>query len=451
MASFASRLQRASWRGVPFGVEGESSTHGRRLARHDYPYRDTIWLEDQGKQAPGYRVTGFLVGDSQVYGGGDVIAQRKAMQSAAEATGQGALVHPSLGRKTVNLVDLVITSRWDEGNYFELQFTFVEGGGQLFPAVLAALGDLVGKAAGLADLAGVGDFVSKVTGPLQQGLDAATSMASTAGAWIDQAQSLARDATSLYGTVSQLGGADFGRYFNGRNAGFLSGLVSPYAGASSIADLIGAGAAQRQLIGAAASAVTTAIGGLNVGTAPADVASAVQLHVAAIANSAADPADGLRILAGLTGFKPAVSAASSVAGGALGDLYRRAAAVAMARVSAGYAPSSADDASAARMAVTAPLDAEIEVAGNNGADEVFTALRSVRKAVTDDLGQRGGALARLIQIELPQPLPAVVIAAMKYADANRGAELVTQADPIHPWFMPTSFTALAPGAGTGGS
>jgi hypothetical protein len=107
---------------------------------------------------------------------------------------------------------------------------------------------------------------------------------------------LARDATSLYGTVSQLGGADFGRYFNGRNAGFLAGLSSPYAGASSVGDLISTGAALRQQVGSAADVVTAAIGGLGVGTAAADVATAVQGHVAALQASAADPADGLRIL-----------------------------------------------------------------------------------------------------------------------------------------------------------
>lgn len=447
MADFAQALQRASWRGVPFGVEGESSTHGRRKARHDYPYRDTIWLEDQGKLAPGYRINGFLVGDSQIYAGGEVIAQRKAMQAAAEGTGQGVLVHPSLGRKTVDLIDLVITSRWDQGNYFELQFTFVEGGAQVFPAVLAALGDLVGKAAGLADVAGLGDFVSSVTGPLQRGLDAATAMAATAGGWIDQAESLARDATSLYGTVSQLGGADFGRYFNGRNSGFLSAVVSPYAGASSISDLITAGAAQRQVVAQSAIAVQSAIAGLGSGTSASDVAVAIQSHVAALQASASDPADGLRILTQLAAFTPLpvppASTAASTATGAVNAIYRRAAVAALARVSAAYAPSSADDASAARMSVSAPIDAEIRAAGAIGADKVFTALRGLRKAVVDDLGQRGGSLARLIQIELPQPLPSVVVAAARYADAGRAGELVTQANPIHPWFMPTALTALA--------
>jgi prophage DNA circulation protein len=37
----------------------------------------------------------------------------------------------------------------------------------------------------------------------------------------------------------------------------------------------------------------------------------------------------------------------------------------------------------------------------------------------------------------------VVIAAQRYDDANRGPELVTQADPIHPWFMPTLITVLS--------
>lgn len=441
--AFADNLRPASWRGVPFGLDAATGRYGRRKVEHDYPYRDTVWLEDQGKLPRRFSLQGFLISNSAKYGGGDVNSQIKRMEDAAEATGAGVLVHPTRGRLTVDLIDLQIRERAEEGGYAELEFTFVQGGAQVFPAVLAALGDLVGKAAGLADAAGLGDFVSKVAGPLEQGLGAATAMATTAGSWIDQAQSLARDATSLYGTVSQLGGADFGRYFNGRNSGFLSGLVSPFAGATSIPDLISTGASLRQQVGAAAGVVTTTIGKLGVGSTAADVASAVQAHVAALQASAADPADGLRILAGLTGFAPIASAAATPAGTALGALYRRAAVTAMARVSASYAPSSADDAAATRAAVVAPLDAEARVAGNTGADDVFAALRGLRQAVVNDLGERGGALARLTQIELPTALPAVVIAAQRYDDANRGAELVIQADPIHPWFMPNLITALA--------
>lgn len=441
--SFADSLHPASWRGVPFGVEAESSTHGRRKAIHEYPYRDSVWVEDQGKRAPGFKIRGFLVGDSAIYGGGDLAGQRRQMEAAAEASGLGVLVHPTKGRLTVDLLDLVISSTWDEGNVVVLDFSFIQGGSQLFPAVLGAASGLLAGFASLADAAGLGAFVSAVIDPLERGLDAAASMATTAGEWLDRAKTLARDATSLYGTVSQLGGADYGRYFNGRNSGFLAGLSSPYAGATSVPQLIAAGSAQRARVATAADAVTAAIAALGVSAQPADIARAVQAAVAALQGCAADPADGVRILSTLARFSPAGPDAATPSGLAVGALFRQAAAVALARVAAAYEPASADDANAVRAAVLRPLDAEITAAGNSGGDAVFTALRVLRKGVVDDLGQRGGALARLVEIDLPTVLPDVVVAERQYGDAARAPELVTQANPIHPLFMPTAFRALA--------
>jgi len=67
--SYWSQLRPASYRGVPFGVLGGSASFGRRNAVHEYPFRDTPWVEDLGMSARHVHVTGFLVGD-------DVIAQR---------------------------------------------------------------------------------------------------------------------------------------------------------------------------------------------------------------------------------------------------------------------------------------------------------------------------------------------------------------------------------------
>lgn len=440
---YADTLHHASWRGVPFGVEAASQRGGRRLARHDYPYRDQIWLEDQGKRAPEFRIVGFLIGNSAVYGGGDVRSQRDRMLSALEAKGSGQLVHPSRGRLTVTLAEYDIAERWDQGNYFEIVFSFVQSGEQLFPAVLAALSSLVSGAAGLADAAGLGSFVDKVAGPLEKGLDAASSIATTADQWLDKAESLARDATGLYGTLSQLGGANFGRYFNGRNSGFLSGLTSPYAGVSSVADLIKLGSAQRAAVSDAATAVKAAIGGLGAGVTAADVATQAQATVAALAASAADPQDGVRILGDLAKFVPGGAATTGAVGLATSDLFQRAAAAAIGRVSATYAPASADDAHAVRDAVLAPVQAAIARAGATGEDDVFSAFRSLRKAVVQDLGDRGAALPGLAELSFAANLPSVVLAQRRYGDASRGDELVTQADPVHPWFMPDRFKALA--------
>lgn len=443
MASFLDSLHPASWRGVPFGVETDSETVGRRKVRHDYPYRDSVWLEDQGKLPPEFHMIGFLVENSAVYGGGSLMSQRQAMKAAAEATGQGILVHPMYGRLTVDLISLTITEKWDAGRYLELQFNFVQGGTQIFPAILGALGDLVGGIAGLADAAGLTAFTDAVLTPLQSGISAVTAISTTASEWVDRVQGLARDATSLYGTVSQLGGADYGRYFNGRNAGFLEGLSSPYASATSVNDLIVLGAGNRAAIDAAATGIDGALSEIGITATSADVGGAIQATVSALQASAADPADGVRLLGALAEFTPLSAASRTAAGVATSDLFLRSAATAIARASAAYAPSSADDAHAVRAAALAPVEAVISRAGEIGQDAVFQAFRSLRKAVVDDLAARGGSLSPLVDVDLPASVPDVVVSQRLYADASRAAELVTEANPKHPLFMPRSFKALA--------
>lgn len=442
MPSFLDTLHPASWRGVPFAVKSADETVGRRKVRHDYPYRDSAWLEDQGLLPPEFRIIGFLVEDSAVYGGGSLLSQRQAIRAAARATGQGILVHPMYGRLTVDLMNLIISER-ETGRVLELQFNFVQGGTQIFPAITGALGDLVGEAAGLADSAGLSAFSASVLVPLQSGISAATSIETTAGEWIERVQALARDATSLYGTVSQLGGADYGRYFNGRNSGFLAGLSSPYAGAASVADLIKLGAANRAAITDAAGSIHAALSEIGITKTSQDVGSAITATVAALQASAADPADGVRLLGSLASFTPLSPASRTVAGLATSDLFQRAAAAAVARASAAYAPFSADDAHAVRASALAPIEAVIARAGQTAEDGVFEAYRKLRKAVVDDLGARGGSLSRLIAVDLPSSMPDVVVAQRLYADASRAAELVTEANPKHPLFMPRTFKALA--------
>src|SRR6202012_5838610 len=113
------------------------------------------------------------------------------------------------------------------------------------------------------------------------------------------------------------------------------------------------------------------------------------------------------------------------------------------RASTQYQPSSADDALALRSAICALLDAEIQIAGNEGADLTFNALRALRTAVVRDLTQRGSGLAPLATVTSASVVPAPVIAQRIYRDSARTDELVIEANPIHPAFMPASFTALA--------
>lgn len=185
-------------------------------------------------------------------------------------------------------------------------------------------------------------------------------------------------------------------------------------------------------------------------SALSDFAAAAQELAAALLAATVNPADAIRLLASLADFTPndpttsaPIGAAMATMQSATGDMFRRAAVVALARASATYQPASAEDAAAVRDTVCAALDAEITIAGDQGEDATFNALRAVRAAVALDLAERGAALPSVVTVETRQSVPAPVIAQRLYRDPSRADELVTQANPPHPAFMPVSFRALS--------
>lgn len=440
------RLQQASYFGVPFGVMGGSVQFGRRNVVHQYPDRDTVWVEDLGRSARRITMTGFLVENPRYAGVASVIEQRQRLMAACEMKGDGELVHPTLGRMTVSNLSCSSEERWDQGRVFALSLSFIESGKRIFPGIETATGDAVETSCSAADFAGAADFATSVSGALKQGAAVVSQAVSTAAAWARKAQRLVNDATNLYNMVGSLPGA-FGRFFGIHTAGLAGNQGAVTAKASSVAGLIAAGAGARANVSTATANLTSAAGSVSATSAFAAAAQAVP---AALLVAAANPADGIRLLSGLADFAPSDPTPSSPIGTAMatmqsaaGDLFRRAAAVSLARASAAYQPSSADDAATVQAAVCAVLDGEITIAGDQGQDATFSALRLVRAAVVRDLSARGAALATITTITTRQPVPAPVLALRLYRDASRGDELVQQANPPHPAFMPIRFKALA--------
>lgn len=446
MSDWTDSLQPASFRGVPFGVKTSPKHFGRRLAVHEYPYRELAWIEDMGKKTRRVGVVGFLVANSLVYGGGDAIAQQEKLIAAAETKGSGKLVHPTLGELTVSCEDLTITDNWETGGYFAIEFSFIEDGGKLFPTADADTAADSDDAADDTDDAADDDFDDDAAPLLDGGAVVAQSALATVAGFVGEVQGLAQDATSVLNLAAGLTG-NFGRFFNGALAGAL-GLIQPslYAAATTVADLIGLAAAAQGAVTVAADATLATAGNLGAGAVsntPADLAASAQTLVARLAASCANPADSLRLLSRLAAYAPAGVAASTPIGGAVIRLFQRAACAALVRAAAAYQPASYDDANAVRLSVAAVLDVQIAVAGDRGDDASFTALRAARVAVVQDLGARGASLARMATVNSAEPTPSLVLAQRLYRDPSRADELVAEADCIHPLFLPTSFKALA--------
>jgi prophage DNA circulation protein len=177
--------------------------------------------------------------------------------------------------------------------------------------------------------------------------------------------------------------------------------------------------------------------------------AAVQL-ADALAASASDPADAIRLLLPLAGWMPpaipgdgTLADDARAAADAIGSNLRCAACAALAGAATLYAPASYQDALAVRAAVCGALDAEATRCGDAvGRDATYQALRDLRAGVALDLAVRGANLAWLVEIETRASIPSLAEAWTLYHDTPREPGLVASADPQHPLFMPLSFPAL---------
>ena len=76
-----------SFRGVPFFVEDDARSGGRRLKIDEYPGRDDNTVQDLGRRVRTFPITVYTLGDNY-------LAERDALIEALEAAGPGELIHP---------------------------------------------------------------------------------------------------------------------------------------------------------------------------------------------------------------------------------------------------------------------------------------------------------------------------------------------------------------------
>ena len=461
--SWQDELQQASFRGVPFGVLGGEGRFGRRIAPHEYPMRDKPYVEDLGRSTRRFNISGFLIENSVVYGGGSVIAQRDAMVAAAETAGPGTLVHPTLGELTVNITEggLGVIERAELGRVFEISFSFIESGDRVFPSVSTATVSLLDSLADALDLSAALDFVKKVTATVNLGLGIVRGVLSLGHAIIGTVVGVvagfqvlvgqaSRDATSLANMASLLTG-NFGRYVNANvTSAFQGNKASSGATPVTIGTLTAQGAQDRAAVAQASDELTAAATALDL-TTVSGFPVVAQALTAALSTAIANPGDALRLFGALSTYTPnvvgtatgQVGVAQLAAEDAVSALLRRAAIGALARAAAVYVPRSYDDAVAVRNTVTGFIDGEILIAGDSGDDASYGALRTLRQSVVTNLTASGASLARLQDFAFRTPMPSLVLATRIYQDASRADQLVDEAAPIHPAFMPTTFRALA--------
>ena len=475
MTSWIKTLNPATFRGCRFGVLGSEAAFGRRVAVHEYPGRDKPYVEDMGRATRRITIAGFLVENSLIYGGDTVIEQRDLLVAAAETKGPGLLIHPTLGLLQVSIPPggLVVSERWDEGRYFEFRMTFIESGFKVFPTTKAASKSLLDTLVAKLGIASLSDFVSSVEATIstvfkaintaeglvsdaldtvesviEVGQSAVSSVISTIASVQVLAGRIMNDASSITSLTSLLTG-DYGRYASGSVSSALQQSQKTLDSSATISSLIADSVVQRAAVATASDTLATAAAGFSAATVET-FAEAAQDLVTTLVAGIATPADQIRLLSSLASFTTSnysstsqIGQAKTVAQYVTAALVRRAAIGALATAASDYAPSSYDDALTVRDTVVALVDAEILIAGDLGDDATYAALVAVRQAVVADLNERGASLAPLDTFTFGGNMPSLVLAQRLYQDATRSDELIGEADPIHPAFMPASFRALA--------
>lgn len=213
---WAQSLQEASFNGVPFVVESDSYSTGRRVAIHEYAFRDTVFAEDLGLNRRTLQITGFLTGD-------DVFAQRDTLKRACERAGSGPLIHPSLGRLTAVLVGAGFAESAEKGRYVGLSLQFVVVDDKpLWP--LNSPDSTSISQGNATELAGAtsSDFSSRVSDALRGGPSQISGAIHAAQQFVTVATAPLRDAArlanSMIGVARLVPGLSMGRYIDGNRS-----------------------------------------------------------------------------------------------------------------------------------------------------------------------------------------------------------------------------------------
>ncbi|EKN3715698.1 DNA circularization protein [Yersinia enterocolitica] len=446
---WSEHLHPASFRGIPFAVMTAEGVFGRRQAIHEYPYRDTAWIEDLGRATRRLTIRGFLIQSSGLYTAPDVMTQRDSLIAACEMPDAGTLVHPTLGEMTVSIPEsgLRLNEGAESGRVFEFTLTIIESGLRVFSITSSAdaVSSIQSSWFGLATKS-VATFIATVKGEIRSVTQTIRTLKSTAAFWVNMVNSTTSEATNLGNVLrSTLGRDRYGRYNHGTVGGSVSGATASVSTQSDTTNL-SALVAQKMAVSvegrASLVAATDALKEAATVEAHANAALAV---VNAILSSGASTLDLIRMMQELTSinddtFRPNPSDNSTAA--ASYQLIIVLCAGAMVYAASQYQPESYDDAVDILTRVCDVVDDAALSAANSGNDEVYQALMDLRGSIVTLLQQTGANLSRVEIVNFNRSLPALNLANRLYQDARRGDALVKMAAPVHPAFMPIRFKAL---------
>lgn len=387
----------ASFRGVGFFVESSERGGGRRTVVHEFPFRDTPFVEDLGRRARPFRIEGYVVGD-------DYVAQKNALLAALEdKAGPGELVHPYHGTRRAIATNVTVRETRTEGGIATFGIDFIEtplqapapvevvdGPGRVSASASAAAAAVAAELADQYDVAGLPAF----------------ALASAEAALVSASEGLAAKLGPIISASQEL-------------AEFTGRIAVLTAEASSLI----------RTPTALLEGFTGAITGLveTIADAPGD------LYAALVAAYSVDL--GLPVVA-TTATRARELANQTALIGAL----RRVLATEAARLVPRIPFESIDAAIAARDEVAALLEEQAADADDTSYPSLVDLRSQVLRAVPGSTD-----FARETTIVRTSTVPSIVLAYQLYGDTSRELDLVARNKAPHPGFLAGTLKALTDG------
>jgi prophage DNA circulation protein len=378
----------ASFRGVPFYVEEAEREGGRRTVTHEFPFRDRPFVEDLGRDARTYPVTGYVLGNGY-------LAAKNALLDALEGQeGPGEFRHPYYGALRVIASQFRVRESTRDGGVATFSITFLETEETApFPTATVAAPASVEASADLADTAVGEEFTAAFD------VDGAPAFALKSPSDVIASASKAMDAA-----------------------------LAPF-----VEDA-------QQL-----AAMKRSLDALYLDTdalirKPWKVLGELRALLAAFGTPPITPKLGLRALLDAYGFtaataRPPPTTATRIREAANYDailrLVRSLIAIQSARLAPAETYDSYDAAVTTREAIVALLDEQMEGAG----DDSFAALERLRADLVRAVPGEASDLPSLVRYTPGYTVPCLVLAHRLYGDVSREADIVARNRVERPGFV----------------
>jgi prophage DNA circulation protein len=378
--------QKGSFRGEPFLYTDSDGDLGRRAVVHEYPGRDLPFVEDMGRRTRTWSMELMVAGP-------DYMALRNRMIEALEKAGPGELIHPTLGKLNVCVVDARgPRESTRQGGTARFYVTFVESGGAAYPSYQASPAAKTVRLADAVDALAAAQLEKRLNleGPGFIAEDAISRL-------VDFSETVRRTLTRLPEIAAS---SEIMQKLTDLSTGSSTLIYAPI-------DLYG-----------------------SITTIFSDVQTAVENPLRAYS--------ALRDFRGYSGAGetvPLTTASRMVQDENRTQLdlaFNLAAASAAARAASAAIYDSQNAADGAKDEILAWLDDESLIADPS----LYEALMDFRAGIFKDLGNRPG-LPRVLAMRLTEETPALVLAHRLYGDAERADDIVARNKIPHPGFVPS--------------